>query len=65
MGIPEPVRVSQQYIDSRCVYLIHNGQQMMLWVGKAVPSTVIKQLFNVDVIEAIDTTIVGITNLFF
>ncbi|KAJ3057858.1 COPII coat Sec23p-Sfb3p heterodimer component, partial [Quaeritorhiza haematococci] len=52
--LPACIRVSVERLDPQGAYLIENGQQMMLWLGRQVPSEFLQQLFNVETVENVD-----------
>jgi protein transport protein SEC24 len=45
--LPPPLPLSGNFIDSRGVFLVDNGQRLLLWVGKAVQPELLEEMFGV------------------
>ncbi|KAI8615643.1 Sec23/Sec24 trunk domain-containing protein [Chytriomyces sp. MP71] len=52
--LPPCVRISYERLDPAGIFLLENGVQMFLWVGRQTPSEQIQQLFGVPRVEEID-----------
>jgi len=53
--LPPRVRAYEKSIESNGIYLLENGLQMYLWIGHTVPEQYIKDIFNVESIDRIDS----------
>ncbi|RKP04414.1 protein transport protein Sec24c [Thamnocephalis sphaerospora] len=61
--LPELVRVSYERLAPFGVYLLENSQVMALWIGYQTPAEIVKQLFGVDSIDAIDSTLAALPEI--
>ncbi|CAK5112195.1 unnamed protein product [Meloidogyne enterolobii] len=52
---PAPIRASFDYFSPDEAYLIDNGLVAFIWVGSGVPSSWLKDVFNVSSIAQLDT----------
>ncbi|KAJ3084473.1 COPII coat Sec23p-Sfb3p heterodimer component [Rhizoclosmatium hyalinum] len=52
--LPSCVRVSYERLDPEGIYLLENGVQMFLWVGRQVSSELVSSIFGVQRVEEID-----------
>ncbi|KAJ3044187.1 COPII coat Sec23p-Sfb3p heterodimer component [Rhizophlyctis rosea] len=52
--LPHGVRVSHERLDPSGAYLIENGQQMALWLGRGISVDFLRSVFGVEALEAID-----------
>jgi hypothetical protein len=46
-------------------YIIDNSQVMVLWIGRQVAADLLKQYFGVESIEAIDSSMVILSFIFY
>ncbi|ORX44709.1 hypothetical protein BCR36DRAFT_301198 [Piromyces finnis] len=53
--LPSRVRAYEKSIKTNGIYLLENGLQMILWIGKSVPEQYIKDIFNVESIDKVDS----------
>jgi len=53
--LPSRARAYEKSIETNGIYLLENGQQMILWIGHSVPEQYIKDIFNVDSIDKVDS----------
>ncbi|KAJ3293514.1 COPII coat Sec23p-Sfb3p heterodimer component [Borealophlyctis nickersoniae] len=51
---PTPIRVSYERLDPAGAYLVENGQQIMLWLGRAIPVEFLRSVFGVEGLDAVD-----------
>ena len=54
----EAVRLSYEMLDAARVYVLENGVGVMVWVGAATPSAMIKCFFDVPYLENVDLNMV-------
>ncbi|KAI9340889.1 Sec23/Sec24 trunk domain-containing protein [Obelidium mucronatum] len=52
--LPPCVRISYERLDPEGIFLMENGVQMFLWVGRQCPPELINQVFGVQRVEEID-----------
>jgi protein transport protein SEC24 len=52
--LPPRIRMSGERMDSMGAYLIENGQQLILWLGKSVPPELLQDLLGVNDLTEID-----------
>lgn len=52
--IPSSIRNSHIYMSSNGVYILDNGEVMMIWVGNSVSPQILLDLFGVDDIHLVD-----------
>jgi len=53
--LPPRVRAYEKSIENNGIYLLENGLQMILWIGHSVPEQYIKDIFNVESIDKVDS----------
>ncbi|KAG4094588.1 Sec23/Sec24 trunk domain-containing protein [Neocallimastix lanati (nom. inval.)] len=53
--LPNRVRAYESSIESNGIYLLENGLQMILWIGHSVSPQYIKDIFNVESIDKVDS----------
>lgn len=52
--LPPRIRMSGERLDSMGAYLIENGQQLILWLGKSVPVEFLRDVIGVNDLTEID-----------
>ncbi|KXS17082.1 hypothetical protein M427DRAFT_97202 [Gonapodya prolifera JEL478] len=52
--LPPRVRASYERMDPAGLYLVENGQAILLWIGRQAPPEILRSLFGVDAHEKID-----------
>ncbi|KAI8824197.1 Sec23/Sec24 trunk domain-containing protein [Fimicolochytrium jonesii] len=54
--LPPSIRVSAERLNPAGAYLIENGQQVIIWLGRQIPQPFLREVFGVEAIEAVDTS---------
>ena len=57
--IPSQIRLSMTRLNPEGVYIIENGMNMMLWIGRQTPQGLLMSIFGVDKVESIDISMVN------
>ncbi|KAF7360198.1 SEC23 SEC24 family protein [Mycena venus] len=57
--LPDIMRDSHLYMEAHGVYLIDNGEAMIMWVGGSVSPQILLDLFGVDDLMAVDAQMVA------
>ncbi|KAJ3185503.1 COPII coat Sec23p-Sfb3p heterodimer component [Geranomyces variabilis] len=53
--LPPSIRVSKERLNPAGAYVLENGQQMIIWLGRGIPGTFLRDVFGVDTLEQIDS----------
>ncbi|KAI8911354.1 Sec23/Sec24 trunk domain-containing protein [Powellomyces hirtus] len=53
--LPPSIRVSAERLNPAGAYVLENGQQMIIWLGRGIPGTFLEEVFGVDSLEAVDS----------
>ncbi|KAJ3149333.1 COPII coat Sec23p-Sfb3p heterodimer component [Geranomyces michiganensis] len=53
--LPPCIRVSKERLNPAGAYVLENGQQMIIWLGRGIPSGFLRDVFGVDTLEQIDS----------
>lgn len=61
--LPQLVRVSYARLNPAGAYILENGQNLYLWLGREVPSEFLMEVFGVATLDEVDSGMVWI--LFF
>jgi protein transport protein SEC24 len=48
------VRVSGDRLDLSGAYIMENGQQMILWISRGIPSSFLEDVFGVSTLAEVD-----------
>jgi len=56
--LPPHVSLSSEKIESAGIYLMDEGSQLLMWIGREVPAELLRDLFNVESIDQIDPSLV-------
>ncbi|KAJ3330366.1 COPII coat Sec23p-Sfb3p heterodimer component, partial [Gonapodya sp. JEL0774] len=54
--LPPRIRASYERLDPAGLYVVENGQAMMLWVGRQAPVDLLTEVFAVESIEKVDVS---------
>ena len=57
-AMPAPLRLSYARLKEHGVYLLENGQEMYLWIGKAAQAAWIQQVLGAASFQSVDITMV-------
>ncbi len=57
--LPPLVRVSYARLNPAGAYLLENGQKLFLWLGREIPSQFLQDVFGVQTIESVDSSMVS------
>lgn len=53
--LPPTIHLSSEKLESSGIYLLENGQEMYIWVGKNVSPTLMSDIFGVTSLDTVDT----------
>jgi protein transport protein SEC24 len=56
--MPPRIRLSGERLDPQGAYLLENGEQMMLWLGRGVLPEFLEKVFGVTDLNAVDINMV-------
>ena len=51
---PPFVRVSCERLDANGAYIVENGQQMIMWLSRGIPSSFLEDIFGVSNLSEVD-----------
>jgi len=54
--IPTPLELSSEKLDRSGIFLLEDGQQMWIWIGKTCPAEYTHQLFGIPSFDGVDTS---------
>lgn len=58
--MPPRIRLSGERMEAEGAYLLENGQQIILWIGRGVSPTFLEQLLGVTDLNSVDINMVRI-----
>jgi len=59
--LPPMNNLLDQKVDRSGIYLLDNGQYLLLWVGKAAPPDLLQQIFGVSSLYSVDDSQLKLT----
>lgn len=63
LRLPKQMRTSYLRMDPEGAYLVANGHTAILWLGAAVSSALVRDLYGVDSLEELDTRMTALPKL--
>ncbi|KAL1921511.1 uncharacterized protein VTP21DRAFT_11227 [Calcarisporiella thermophila] len=60
---PPLVRVSYERLNPAGAYLLENGHQMFIWIGRQIESQFLRDVFQVEHIESLDPNLTALPSL--